>query len=179
MNRQRTVIYGERQRVLKGENRQDQIENMIIDVVTDYVRAETEGGYSEDWDHEKLWTALKSVYPISLKWDELADHAESDGKDLTGEHLEEVISEDSRRAYRSRESEVEAMAGDGAMRQLERQVMLQVLDRKWREHLYEMDYLKQGIGLRAMAQRDPLIEYQREGFDMFSTMLEGLKEECV
>jgi len=179
MNRQRTVIYGERQRVLKGENLRDQIENMIIDVVTDYVRAETEGGYSEDWDHDKLWTALKLVYPISLKWDEIADEAESDGKDLTGEYLEEVISEDARRAYRSRESEVEAMAGDGAMRQLERQVMLQVLDRKWREHLYEMDYLKQGIGLRAMAQRDPLIEYQREGFDMFSTMLEGLKEECV
>jgi preprotein translocase subunit SecA len=179
MNRQRKVIYGERQRVLKGENLRDQIENMIVDVVTDYVRLETEGGYAEDWDHAKLWTALKSVYPISLKWDELVDEAEAEGKDVTSEHLEEAVAEDGRRAYRAREAEINATAGEGAMRQLERQVMLQVLDRKWREHLYEMDYLKQGIGLRAMAQRDPLIEYQREGYDMFATMLDGLKEECV
>ena len=65
------------------------------------------------------------------------------------------------------------------MRELERQVLLQVIDRKWREHLYEMDYLKEGIGLRAMAQRDPLVEYQREGFDMFAAMLDGIKEETV
>jgi preprotein translocase subunit SecA len=148
-------------------------------VVTDYVRKETEGGYAEDWDHEKLWTALKSAYPISLKWDDLVEQIEADGKDLTSEELEEVISEDARRAYREREAEIDAKAGEGSMRQLERQVMMSVLDRKWREHLYEMDYLKQGIGLRAMAQRDPLIEYQREGFDMFATMLEALKEECV
>jgi preprotein translocase subunit SecA len=179
MNRQRKVIYGERSRVLKGENLHDQVENMIIDVVTDYVRAETGGGYSEDWDHEKLWTALKTLYPISLKWDEIIDEMESDGKDLTSEHLEEVIVDDAKRAYREREIEIDAKAGEDAMRRLERQVMLSVLDRKWREHLYEMDYLKQGIGLRAMAQRDPLIEYQREGFDMFATMLDALKEECV
>jgi preprotein translocase subunit SecA len=179
MNRQRKVIYGERSRVLKGENLQDQVENMIVDVVTAYVRAETEGGYSEDWDHEKLWTALKSLYPVSLKWEDLVDSIEAEGTDLTGEYLEEVIVEDARRAYREREADLDAKAGEGAMRQLERQVMLSVLDRKWREHLYEMDYLKQGIGMRALAQRDPLIEYQREGFDMFATMLEGLKEECV
>jgi len=71
------------------------------------------------------------------------------------------------------------MVGDGAMRELERRVVLSVLDRKWREHLYEMDYLKEGIGLRAMAQRDPLVEYQREGFDMFNAMLDALKEESV
>jgi preprotein translocase subunit SecA len=179
MNRQRKVVYGERSRVLKGENLHDQVENMIVDVVTDYVRAETTGGYSEDWDHEKLWTALKSLYPISLNWEEIVDEIEADGKDLTGEYLEEIIVEDAKRAYRERETEIEAKAGEGAMRQLERQVMMSVLDRKWREHLYEMDYLKQGIGLRAMAQRDPLIEYQREGFDMFATMLDALKEECV
>jgi preprotein translocase subunit SecA len=179
MNRQRKVIYGERSRVLKGEDLHDQVENMIVDVVTDYVRAETEGGYSEDWDHEKLWTALKTLYPITLKWDDIIDEMEADGKDLTSEHLEEVIVEDAKRAYREREIEINAKAGEDAMRRLERQVMMSVLDRKWREHLYEMDYLKQGIGLRAMAQRDPLIEYQREGFDMFATMLDALKEECV
>ena len=87
--------------------------------------------------------------------------------------------EDAERAYAEREKQLEEIAGDGAMRQLERNVLLNVLDRKWREHLYEMDYLKEGIGLRAMAQRDPLVEYQREGYDMFVGMLEGLKEESV
>jgi preprotein translocase subunit SecA len=179
MNRQRTVIYGERNRVLRGEDLHDQVENMVVDVVTEYVRGETGGGYAEDWDHEKLWTALKTLYPISLDWDELVEDAEAEGKDLTSEYLEEIIVEDAKRAYRDREAEIDAKAGPDAMRRLERQVMMSVLDRKWREHLYEMDYLKQGIGLRAMAQRDPLIEYQREGYDMFATMLEALKEECV
>jgi preprotein translocase subunit SecA len=179
MNRQRKVIYGERSRVLRGEDLHDQVENMIVDVVTDYVRAETGGGYAEDWDHEKLWTALKTLYPISLKFDDLVEEAEAEGKDMTSEYLEEVIVADAKRAYSDREAEIDAKAGPDAMRRLERQVMMSVLDRKWREHLYEMDYLKQGIGLRAMAQRDPLIEYQREGYDMFATMLEALKEECV
>ena len=87
---------------------------------------------------------------------------------------------DARNAYAKREAEIdELLAVQGGMRELERQMLLQVMDRKWREHLYEMDYLKEGIGLRAMAQRDPLIEYQREGFDMFSAMLDGIKEETV
>jgi len=93
--------------------------------------------------------------------------------------LLDALIADAERAYAEREKELEAIAGDGAMRQLERNVLLNVLDRKWREHLYEMDYLKEGIGLRAMAQRDPLVEYQREGYDMFVGMLEGLKEESV
>ncbi|NEW30846.1 preprotein translocase subunit SecA, partial [Nocardia cyriacigeorgica] len=87
--------------------------------------------------------------------------------------------DDAHDAYAKREEEIDGLAGEGSMRTLERQVLLQVLDHKWREHLYEMDYLKEGIGLRAMAQRDPLVEYQREGFDMFAAMLEGLKEESV
>ena len=86
---------------------------------------------------------------------------------------------DAENAYTKREAEIDGLAGEGSMRQLERTVLLNVLDRKWREHLYEMDYLKEGIGLRAMAQRDPLVEYQREGYDMFIGMLEGLKEESV
>jgi len=179
MNRQRKVIYGERSRVLKGEDLRDQVDHMVADVVSEYVRAETGDGYSEDWDYDKLWKALKTLYPIALKWDDMVDEMEANGKDLTSESLEEVIVADARRAYQEREAEIDGKAGEGAMRRLERQVMMSVLDRKWREHLYEMDYLKQGIGLRAMAQREPLIEYQREGFDMFATMLDGLKEECV
>src|SRR5262249_45870270 len=99
--------------------------------------------------------------------------------ELTREELLDALIKDAERAYAVREAELEELAGEGAMRQLERNVLLSVIDRKWREHLYEMDYLKEGIGLRAMAQRDPLVESQREGFDMFTGMLDGLKEESV
>ncbi len=174
MNEQRKVIYAERHRVLAGENLRDQIEGMLVDVVNAYVDGATANGYAEDWDHEKLWTALKQLYPVSIEWDDLME----DG-DLDESTLREALVEDARRAYDKREEEINALVGPEGMRTLEHQVMLTVLDRKWREHLYEMDYLKQGIGMRALAQRDPLIEYQREGFDMFRAMLDSLKEEAV
>ncbi|MFI6097252.1 preprotein translocase subunit SecA [Lentzea sp. NPDC051213] len=175
MNRQRTVIYAERHRVLAGEDLKEQVEHMIESVVEEYVNGATADGYAEDWDFEKLWTALKTLYPVSLSADELLESDE----DVTREYLRETLVEDARQAYRNREAEIDGRVGEGAMRELERRVLLSVLDRKWREHLYEMDYLKEGIGLRAMAQRDPLIEYQREGFDMFGAMLDALKEEIV
>ncbi|MBB5155173.1 preprotein translocase subunit SecA [Saccharopolyspora phatthalungensis] len=175
MNQQRTVIYDERHRVLAGEDLHEQVMHMLTDVVNAYVNAETAEGYAEDWDFEKLWTALKALYPVSISWETLIE----DEEDLSKERLLEVVLEDARAAYAKREGEVDGKVGPGAMRELERRVVLSVLDRKWREHLYEMDYLKEGIGLRAMAQRDPLIEYRREGFDMFGAMLEALKEESV
>ena len=177
LNKQRTVIYDERRRVLDGEDIKEQIEHMIGDVVTAYVDGATAEGYAEDWDLEKLWTALGTLYPVGVDREKLAD---GDVDDLSREKLAEAVIADARRAYAAREAEIDAVIGaQGGMRELERQVLLQVMDRKWREHLYEMDYLKEGIGLRAMAQRDPLIEYQREGFDMFAAMLEGIKEETV
>ncbi|MFC5290993.1 preprotein translocase subunit SecA [Actinokineospora guangxiensis] len=179
MNLQRTVIYAERLRILKGEDMHDQVEHMISDVVGAYVSGATSEGYAEDWDHAKLWSALKALYPIALTWDSLTERAEGDGRDLDDEYLREVLVSDALDAYRAREADIDDRVGEGAMRELERRVMLSVLDRKWREHLYEMDYLKEGIGLRAMAQRDPLIEYKREGYEMFGTMLEALKEETV
>ncbi|GAB3684658.1 preprotein translocase subunit SecA [Saccharopolyspora tripterygii] len=175
MNQQRTVIYDERRRVLAGEDLQEQVMHMLNDVVTAYVDAETSAGYAEDWDFEKLWKALSSLYPISISWETLVE----DDDDLSKEHLLELITTDAKETYAKREAEVDGKVGAGGMRELERRVLLSVLDRKWREHLYEMDYLKEGIGLRAMAQRDPLIEYRREGFDMFGAMLEALKEESV
>src|SRR5215213_6331226 len=177
LNKQRTVIYDERRRVLAGEDIKEQIEHMIADVVGAYVDGATAEGYAEDWDLDKLWTALGELYPVGVDREKLAD---GDVDDLSREKLAEVVIADARRAYAAREAEIDAVIGaQGGMRELERQVLLQVMDRKWREHLYEMDYLKEGIGLRAMAQRDPLIEYQREGFDMFAAMLEGIKEETV
>src|ERR1700761_2085346 len=180
MNQQRKVIYAERHRILEGENLKDQALDMVRDVITAYVNGATLEGYAEDWDLEALWTALKTLYPVGISHETLTrQDVDSDRDELTREELLEALLKDAERAYAAREAELEEIAGEGAMRQLERNVLLNVIDRKWRKHLYEMDYLKEGIGLRAMAQRDPLVEYQRKGYDMFMAMLEGLKEESV
>ncbi|WP_235870503.1 preprotein translocase subunit SecA [Rhodococcus xishaensis] len=179
MNQQRTVIYEERHRILEGEDLEGQVESMITDVVTAYVDGATTEGYVEDWDLEQLWTALQTLYPVGIDHKELVGSAEASESDLDRDGLLEALLKDARDAYARREQQINEVAGEGAMRELERRVLLSVLDRKWREHLYEMDYLKEGIGLRAMAQRDPLVEYQREGYDMFTGMLDGLKEESV
>ncbi|GAM46339.1 preprotein translocase subunit SecA [Nocardia seriolae] len=180
MNQQRKVIYAERARILNGEDMEGQVQEMITDVITAYVTGATAEGYVEDWDLEKLWGALKTLYPIGIGYKDLTGESETgEVGELTREELLDAVLEDAHAAYENRENEIDGLAGEGSMRNLERQILLSVLDRKWREHLYEMDYLKEGIGLRAMAQRDPLVEYQREGFDMFAAMLEGLKEESV
>nr|WP_275889430.1 preprotein translocase subunit SecA [Nakamurella flavida] len=171
MNQQRKVIYEERRRVLDGEDLHLQVQNMITDVITAYVDGATSTGYAEDWDTDTLWTALRTLYPITATPDSIAT---SHG-DLTRDSLREAVLADAREVWAKREETLTP----AITRELERRVVLSVLDRKWREHLYEMDYLKEGIGLRAMAQRDPLVEYQREGFDMFGAMLDSLKEESV
>jgi preprotein translocase subunit SecA len=174
MSRQRSVIYAERRRVLQGEDLAEQIQHFLTDVVTAYVDASTAEGRPEDWDLDALWTAMRAIYPISITPDEVVTEVGSATR-LTHDLLLEEILSDARLAYAAREEEL----GADALRQLERRVVLSVLDRKWREHLYEMDYLKDGIGLRAMAQRDPLVEYQREGFQLFGAMTEAIKEESV
>jgi preprotein translocase subunit SecA len=175
LNKQRTVIYDERRQVLSGADLSDQIRPMITSVVTSYVEGATSSGYPEEWDLEQLWVALKTLYPISLTPDEAIKTAGGERNDLTREFLVEEIVADAQAAYDQREAEL----GEEVTRELERRVLLSVLDRKWREHLYEMDYLQEGIGLRAMAQRDPLVEYQKEGFDMFSAMMDAIQEESV
>ncbi|WP_418005385.1 preprotein translocase subunit SecA [Mycobacterium sp. PDNC021] len=180
MNQQRKVIYRERKMILEGDDLSGEAHQMLVDVITAYVDGATAEGYAEDWDLAKLWDALKTLYPVGLDHHDLVDSdAIGEPGELTQEELRDALIADAEKAYAKREADLEAIAGPGAMRQLERSVLLNVIDRKWREHLYEMDYLKEGIGLRAMAQRDPLVEYQREGFDMFTGMLDGLKEESV
>ncbi|MFC9288287.1 preprotein translocase subunit SecA [Streptomyces sp. NPDC057052] len=174
LNRQREVIYGERRRVLEGEDLQEQIHHFMDDTIDAYVSAETAEGFAEDWDLDRLWGAFKQLYPVKITVEEL-EEAAGDRAGLTAEFIAESIKDDIREQYESREKQL----GSEIMRELERRVVLSVLDRKWREHLYEMDYLQEGIGLRAMAQKDPLVEYQREGFDMFSAMMDGIKEESV
>ncbi|RQX07768.1 preprotein translocase subunit SecA, partial [Micromonospora globispora] len=174
LNKQRQVIYAERLRVLNGEDLSEQVRNMIDDVVTAYVVGATSEGYAEDWDLDQLWSSLKQLYPVGVTVEELEDEVGS-RPGLDQDFLLARLKEDAHAAYDRREEEL----GEEAVRQLERMVLLQVIDRKWREHLYEMDYLQEGISLRAYAQRDPVIEYQREGFDMFATMMDGIKEETV
>ncbi len=174
MNRQREVIYGERRLVLEGEDISTQVQTFLADTLIAYVNAETAEGYGEDWDLDRLWQALKLVYPIGFTADELIAKIGSRAA-LDVDYLADQILEDATTAYEKRQLEL----GAGVMRELERKVLLSVLDRKWREHLYEMDYLQEGIGLRAMAQRDPLVEYQREGYELFSAMMDGIKEELA
>ncbi|TQS26059.1 preprotein translocase subunit SecA [Microbispora sp. KK1-11] len=175
MNRQRTVIYAERRRVLEGADLHEQVRGFVTDVVDDYVKGATAEGFAEEWDLEKLWKAFGQLYPISFTVDELIEQVGGDREELTADVLAEKVKQDALAAYDRREEQL----GSEAMRELERRVILSVLDRKWREHLYEMDYLQEGIGMRAYAQKDPLIEYQREGYEMFSAMLDGIKEESV
>jgi preprotein translocase subunit SecA len=175
MNRQRQVVYAERSRVLDGEDIQEQIKTFMNDTIAAYVAAETAEGFPEDWDLQALWKALSALYPIEISIDDMVKAAGGDPADLSSEFMTVTLQEDINRAYLAREAELQPPV----MRELERRVILSVLDRKWREHLYEMDYLQEGIGLRAMAQRDPLVEYQREGFDLFVAMMEAIKEESV
>ncbi|MDN3481024.1 preprotein translocase subunit SecA [Arthrobacter sp. APC 3897] len=174
LNRQREAIYGDRRRILEGDDLQEKIGFFLEDVVTSIVNEATAEGHGDDWDYEQLWTNLKTLYPVGLTIDEVIEEAGGRSK-VTREFLQEEILSDARLAYQARE---EAL-GAPAMRELERRVVLSVIGRKWQEHLYEMDYLKEGIGLRAMAQRDPLVEYQREGFVMFQTMTEAIREESI
>jgi preprotein translocase subunit SecA len=174
MNRQRQVVYGERRMVLEGADIKDQVATFVSDTLTAYVSMATSEGYSEDWDLDTLWNALKTIYPISFTIEDLIARVGSRAG-LDEEFLTAAVIEDCKAAYAKREESL----GSEAMRELERKVLLSVLDRKWREHLYEMDYLQEGIGLRAMAQRDPLVEYQREGFDLFSAMMDAIKEEIA
>jgi preprotein translocase subunit SecA len=174
MNRQRTVVYGERRMVLEGADIKDQVAGFVSDTLTAYVQVATSNGYAEDWDLETLFTAVKTIYPISFTIQEL-DAEVGSRAGLDSEYLATRVVDDCKAAYAKRE---EAL-GEEVMRELERKVLLSVLDRKWREHLYEMDYLQEGIGLRAMAQRDPLVEYQKEGFDLFAAMMDAIKEEIA
>ena len=174
MNRQREVVYSERREVLEGADIQDQVKTFIIDTISAYIEAATSEGFGEDWDLDTLHTALKALYPISLTVDGLVAEAGGRSGLDQGFILDRVLG-DVEKAYENREETLTPVV----TRELERKILLSVLDRKWREHLYEMDYLQEGIGLRAMAQRDPLVEYQKEGYDLFAAMMDAIKEELV
>ena len=176
MNKQRTVIYSERQAVLKGEDIHKDILRFISDTVESYIKGANKGSEKpKDWDWEGLFKALNTVIPTKVDEDEVRKIVGGLKGAKAVEAVRDLIVEDARRQY----GEMEETIGETGLRDLERRVVLAVLDRKWREHLYEMDYLKDGIGLRGMGQRDPLVEYQREGYQMYNSMIEAIKEETV
>ena len=184
MTEQREKVYSERRRVLDGEDLEPQVEAFRTHAVTSIVNAGTAEGRPDEWDLDGLWGELGRLYPVGLTQDEVVEAL--GGKDaLTPESLIEELNEDIAVAYEDAEARIDANAlahaqlGEEPMRTLERRILLAVVDKRWREHLYEMDYLKEGIGLRAMAQRDPLVEYANEGARMFRAMMEGIREETV
>jgi hypothetical protein len=173
LNEQRKVVYGQRQRLLEGDH--DDVDELASKYVDDTIAGLMDehcppGVFPEEWDLEGLAVRAEQVYECGV------DFAAIDLDEVDRDELFERLRDDAHAAYERRQEEV---GGEEVMREIERRVVLSVVDRKWREHLYEMDALRDGIGLRAMGQRDPLTEYQREAYDSFVEMMTGVKEESV
>jgi len=169
LDRQRKAIYADRAQILDGEDIQARVETFREQVIDAILDSHDTG----EWDLDALWADLKQIYPISITPDEIAAETGAKGPDRA--FLRREILSDAELAYQKREETL----GTEAMRELERRVVLTAIDRRWRDHLYEMEYLKEGIGLRAMAQRDPLVEYQREGYTLFQSTMGQIKEESL
>ncbi len=169
MNGQRTVIYGERRKILEGEDLTEEALGFVRDVVeatvSTYCPPEV---FAEEWDRDGLLTALSETYPVSLTKEQVGEIGDS-------EALQEAFVEDALAAYAAKEESL----GEQTMRELERVVLLNIIDTRWREHLYEMDYLQEGIYLRSYAQKDPITEYRREAFDMFEELTSTIQTEFV
>jgi preprotein translocase subunit SecA len=174
MTKQREVVYSERKRVLLGENMSAQVQGFINETLNTLITEETIQSAPEEWDLLKLWREIKGYYAVTLTPEEIIEAA---GKinSLTTEMVVREVTSDAEIEYAKRVD----FLGKEQARQLERQVMLSVIDQNWRHHLYEMDYLKNGIGLRAMAQKDPLVEYTNEGSIMFQMMNAKIKSDTV
>ncbi|MDO4822012.1 MAG: preprotein translocase subunit SecA [Rothia sp. (in: high G+C Gram-positive bacteria)] len=174
LNRQREAMYKDRAQILAGDDLKEQIEKFRTEVITSAIDAQVGEGHAEDWDFEKLWENLRTIFPITITPEDLAEEA-GDKTKITRDQIVKEVLADAELQYGEREESV----GEDAMREIERRVVLSVIGKRWPEHLYEMDYLKEGIGLRAMAQRDPLVEYQREGYALYQSMMGGIREETV
>ena len=172
LNRQRQAIYSDRRHILEGDDIADRVRVFIEDTLSTVIKDHAGPGNASDWDWDALWTELRTLYPLGLTAEEIIAEL---GTHTSRDELSREIISDASLAYEKREKEL----GSPAMRELERRVVLSVIDRRWRDHLYEMDYLKDGIGLRAMAQRDPLVEYQREGYALFNAMMGQIKEDTT
>lgn len=184
MTGQRELIYKERQQVLEGEDMRPQIMRFQERLVTSIVDEKITGIHPREWDLDLIWDALRGYYPPSIHPEEVIEVHGGLGA-LTREELVAELVDDIHSVYENAEQQMQdnplalQQFGEEPMRELERRVVIGTVDRLWREHLYEMDYLKEGIGLRAMGQRDPLVEYRDEGAQMFNNMMERIREESV
>jgi preprotein translocase subunit SecA len=184
LNKQREVIYAIRRDILMGEDvdTKSYVDEVLTEVVSEYV---SENVYPEDWDLDALTTEVNRFYPCSIDFESL------DVESLTAAEVLAMVLQDANERLEERKAEWDERTaelerrglarGDGVatFEEAERRTLLSVVDSRWREHLYEMDYLREGIGWRGLSQRDPLVEYKREGFDIFQEMERGLKEDYV
>jgi preprotein translocase subunit SecA len=169
MNEQRKVIYRRRSQILDGADLREEIVNVYLpEAIESTIGTYCVSDYSEEWDVDGLATEMTTYWPLEHTTDELKDQVSTDS-------LYEALMGEALAHYERREEEL----GVDTMREVERQVMLKIIDTKWREHLYEMDYLQEGINLRAMGQRDPLVEWQREGYQMFEQMMHGIAQDFI
>jgi preprotein translocase subunit SecA len=173
MNVQRQVIYAQRRQVLEGEDMSEDVRSWIREVVAAVVAEYTQGEYADDWDLDGLVAAMEALYRTEITVEELREEVGLDSNALVDEFIEDALDE-----YRAKDEELEGL-DPGLMRNLERFVILQVVDQRWREHLENMEYLREGIHLRAMAQKDPLTEYRAEGHAMFEALGRTIREEVV
>ena len=172
LNNQRSVVYGRRVQVLEGKNLKDSVMEMLFEVVKDVVYdIAPEKTYPEQWDFTQMNERIKSSFGVNY----IIDKDKQDISQLSREILEQDIYDQLKSEYEKKE----ASLGSELMREIERNITLQVVDTKWREHLYAMDQLKEGIGLRAYAQKDPLLEYKKEGFKLFQAMIVSMETEVV
>jgi preprotein translocase subunit SecA len=168
MNEQRRVIYMRRDQILEGEDLKSAATEYLDEAVEALIESHCQSVATDEWDVEGLGKELALFWPTKLTPDDLADARNTDA-------LHELVMSEAKGHYAQREAEL----GPDVMREVERQVMLRIIDQRWREHLEEMDYLKEGINLRAMGQKDPLVEWQREGFEMFGAMMKGIAQDFV
>ena len=174
MNSQREAIYTDRRQILEGEDLETRIHEFIEDSISAIVDEAYMLESSEEVDGDQLWQNLRALYPISLSQEDIEQEL-GDLSSLKPADLKRELISDAKVLYGLREEEL----GAEQLRELERRVLLESIGQKWQEHLYEMDYLREGVGLRAMAQRDPLVEYQREGHTMFQSMMQAIREDTV
>ena len=168
MNQQRKVVYRRRQDILDGANLRDEAMKTLESTMERVVNTFCPTQYPEDWDLAGLVHEVLNYFPTKFEAEELAEASSAEA--VHQSLLQEALS-----YYEQREQHL----GDDIMREIERRVMLSIIDQRWREHLYEMDYLQEGINLRAMGQKDPLVEWQREGYDMFTQMTEAIADDFV
>ncbi len=170
MNEQRKVIYARRDQILEGEDLKQRSQELISEIVESTVRLYCSSNFEEEWELDDLLIAIKQYYPSNFVVEDL--HKASSVDQLIMSLEAEALSH-----YDARENEFEDNGVD--FRQVERDIMLQIIDQKWREHLAEMDYLKEGIGFRQMGQQDPLVAWQKEGFELFGQLMDEIEDDFL